>query len=159
MKHLLRRPVLLSTGILCLLACPLAAWAQANSSSQRKPSRNSPGGSSLSRAADGVVIPGPLRSFLRMAGISQKIPADEVLPLLSRNVFMQGYSQQKATEFLILLDRYVQQARELQILAGSNATINVTGCGDVGTLVQILGYRVVGNCQDKNLTLATSNPD
>jgi hypothetical protein len=94
-----------------------------------------------------------------MAGISQKIPADEVLPLLARNVFMQGYSQQKPTEFLLLLDRYVQQARELQILAGTAGAINVTGCGDVGTLIQILGYRIVGNCQDKNLTLATSNPD
>jgi hypothetical protein len=94
-----------------------------------------------------------------MAGISQKIPPDEVLPLLSRNVFMQGYSQHKPTEFLLLLDRYVQQARELQILAGSNQTISVISCGDAGTLIQILGYRIVGNCQDKNMTLATSNPD
>jgi hypothetical protein len=159
MKCLPRRPVLLLTGLTCLLVCPLAARSQAASSSQHRPSRSTPGGSSLSRAADGVVIPGPLRSFLRMAGISQKVPSDEVLPLLARNVFMQGYSQQRPTEFLLLLDRYVQQARELQILAGPSATINVRGCGDVGTLLQILGYRVVGNCQDKNLTLATSNPD
>jgi hypothetical protein len=94
-----------------------------------------------------------------MAGISQKVPAEEVMPLLARNVFMQGYSQQKPTEFLLLLSRYVQQARELRILAGSSGTINVRGCGDAGTLLQILGYRVVGNCQDKGLTLATSNPD
>jgi len=173
MKYFLRRPTLLSTGLICLFAFPLVAWNQnlspqpssiqsssiQTNSSQRRPSRNTPGGKSVSRAADGVVIPGPLRSFLRMAGISQKIPADEVLPLLSRNVFMQGYSQQRATEFLLLLDRYVQQARELQILAGSSATISVDGCGDAGTLIQILGYRIVGNCQDKNLTLATSNPD
>src|SRR5438552_6234987 len=32
-----------------------------------------------------VVIPGPLRSFLRMAGISQKVSSEEVLPLLARN--------------------------------------------------------------------------
>lgn len=113
----------------------------------------------MSRAADGVVIAGPLRSFLRMAGISQKVPTDEVLPLLARNVFMQGYNQQKPTEFLLLLDRYVQQARELQILAGSSGSINVKGCGDAGTLLQILGYRIVGNCRDKGLTLGTSNPD
>ncbi len=109
MKCLLRRPTLLSTGLLCLFAFPISIWAQINapqlSSSQRRPSRSTPGGSSLSRAADGVVIPGPLRSFLRMAGISQKIPPDEVLPLLSRNVFMQGYSQHRPTEFLLLLDR------------------------------------------------------
>jgi hypothetical protein len=94
-----------------------------------------------------------------MAGISQKIPSDEVLPLLARNVFMQGYSQKKPTEFLLLLARYVQQARELQILAGPGGVIDVKGCGDAGTLLQILGYRIVGNCRDKNLTLATSNPD
>ncbi|RZU42997.1 hypothetical protein [Edaphobacter modestus] len=160
MKFLPQRPALLSFGLLCLLVCPLTGWTQNSSSaSPRRLSRTTPGGRSVSRAADGVVIPGPLRSFLRMAGISQKIPADEVLPLLSRNVFMQGYSQQKPTEFLILLDRYVQQARELQILAGSSGTINVMGCADVGTLIQILGYRVVGNCHEKNLTLATSDPD
>src|ERR1700722_6765907 len=33
------------------------------------------------------VIPGPQRSLLRMAGISQKIRGDKVLPLLRRNVF------------------------------------------------------------------------
>src|SRR6516164_1610888 len=38
-----------------------------------------------------VAIPGPLRSFLRMAGISQKVAPDEVLPLLARNVFQRGY--------------------------------------------------------------------
>lgn len=94
-----------------------------------------------------------------MAGISQKVAPEDVLPLLARNVFMQGYSRERPTEFLLLLDRYVQQARELQILAGSSSEIRVEGCGDVGTLIQILGYRVVGNCQNKNLTLATSDPD
>lgn len=158
MKCLLRRPVFLFTALICMVALPVVATAQ-RGSSQRGPTRNTPGGSSLSRASQGVVIPGPLRSFERMAGISQKVPSDEVLPLLARNVFMQGYNQQKPTEFLLLLARYVQQARELQILAGSSGIINVKGCGDVGTLLQILGYRVVGSCQDKNLTLATSNPD
>jgi hypothetical protein len=36
-------------------------------------------------ASSEFVIAGPLRSFLRMAGISQKITPEEVLPLLSRN--------------------------------------------------------------------------
>src|SRR5215471_3483053 len=31
-----------------------------------------------------ITIPGPLRSFLRMAGISQKVSLDEVLPFLAR---------------------------------------------------------------------------
>jgi hypothetical protein len=94
-----------------------------------------------------------------MAGISQKISSDDVMPLLARNVYMEGYTRNHATEFLSLLDRYVQQARELQILAGSANNIHVNNCEDAGTLIQILGYRISGNCKDKNLTLATSNPD
>src|SRR3954463_13964031 len=61
-----------------------------------------------------VAIPGPLRSFMRMAGISQKATSEEVVPLLARNVFLLGYegpsSHVRPTEFLILLSRYVQQA-------------------------------------------------
>src|SRR5262245_53425167 len=65
-----------------------------------------------------TVIPGPLRSFLRMAGISQKATVDEVLPLLAQEVDKRGYVEGKPTEFLILLKRYMQQARELVALAG-----------------------------------------
>ena len=106
-----------------------------------------------------VTIPGPLRSFMRMAAISQKVPNDEVLPLLSRNVFMQGYQRGTPTEYLRLLDRYVQQARELQILAGPSETIHVTNCDDAGTLVQILGYRMRDECGQKNFFLETANPE
>ena len=155
MKSSLRALAVLSAGFVGLLAPSHNLMAQSLS----RLARTAPSGQSASRAADGVTIPGPLRSFLRMAGISQKIPADDVLPLLARNVYMQGYTRGRPTEFLVLLDRYVQQARELQVLAGTGNTIHVNGCEDVGTLVQILGYRVVGNCQQKNLTLATSNPD
>src|SRR2546426_2813367 len=61
-----------------------------------------------------VAIPGPLRSFLRMAGISQKVSPEEVMPLLARNVFVLGYEGRspkggRPSEFLILLTRYVQQ--------------------------------------------------
>src|SRR6266436_3226976 len=41
-------------------------------------------------------IPGPLRSFLRMAGMSQKISPEEVAPLLARNVFQQTEDPQRA---------------------------------------------------------------
>ncbi len=139
MKSVLRPLAVLSAGLPCLFVSPCAVQAQSSSSS--RVTRTAPAGKSVSRAADGVVIPGPLRSFLRMAGISQKIPTEDVLPLLARNVYMQGYSRQKPTEFLILLDRYVQQARELQVLAGSDSTIHVENCQDAGTLIQILGYQ------------------
>src|SRR5579872_3944535 len=62
-------------------------------------------------------LPGPLRSFLRMAAISQKVTPDEVLPLLARNVVMSGYQQGRPTQFLVLLNWYMDQARELQALA------------------------------------------
>src|SRR5271154_5358185 len=52
---------------------------------------------------DSVVIPGPLRSLLRMAGVSQKISPDEVLPLLARNIYLRGYMHGVSTEFLILI--------------------------------------------------------
>src|SRR5436305_6805362 len=74
------------------------------------------------------MIAGSLRSFERMAGISQKAKPEQILPLLSRNVFMQGYEgSSRPTEFLILLRRYVVQARELAALASSNGmTIRVS---------------------------------
>ncbi len=54
-----------------------------------------------------------------MAGISQEVPNEEVLPLLARNSYLLGYGENTQTEFLRLLNRYLHQARELQILAGS----------------------------------------
>jgi hypothetical protein len=94
-----------------------------------------------------------------MASISQKVSPEDVLPLLARNVYMQGYRGGSPTEFLILLDRYVRQARELQILAGSTSTIRVANCDDAGTLVQILGYRMRQGCGQKNVSLETANPE
>ena len=41
-----------------------------------------------------VSIPGPLRSFLRMAAISQKVLPEEVLPFMARNVVVEGYTWQ-----------------------------------------------------------------
>lgn len=108
---------------------------------------------------ENIIIPGPLRSFMRMAAISQKVSAEDVLPLLARNVYMQGYQNGNQTEFLILLDRYVRQARELQILAGPTSTIHVASCDDAGTLVQILGYRLREGCGQKNIFLETANPE
>ncbi len=106
-------------------------------------------------------IPGPLRSFLRMAGISQKITAEEVLPLLSRNVFTQGYEgTNRPTEFLILLRRYVVQARELSELAArSGMVIRVSNCDDARPLLRILGYRARANCGDPGTSLQTEDAE
>src|SRR5215469_7516006 len=108
-----------------------------------------------------VAIPGPLRSFLRMAGISQKISPDEVLPLLSRNVFLLGYegsqTRVRPTEFLILLSRYVQQARELNALAGPEGVIRVSSCEQARPLLQVLGYRTRTDCGQRGTYLETAD--
>ena len=115
------------------------------------------------RSSSDVVIPGPLRSFLRMAGISQKVSPEEVLPLLARNVFAQGYQGWQGsggrTEFLILLIRYVQQARELKALAGSEGIIHVSNCEEADSLLRILGYRLRQDCGASGTFLVTANPE
>ena len=111
-------------------------------------------------ASTEVVIPGPLRSFLRMAGISQKILPEDVLPLLGRNVYAQGYEgSSRPTEFLVLLSRYVQQARELTTLAGADATLRVTNCEDARPLLRVLGYRPRLDCGTSSTSLETADPE
>ena len=104
-------------------------------------------------ASPQFVIPGPLKPFLRLAGISQKVSAEEVLPLLSRNVFTEGFQgTSRPTEFLVLLRRYVVQARELaELAAHSGAVIRVSNCDDARPLLLILGYRTKGKCGDPEL--------
>ncbi|MGC1968648.1 MAG: hypothetical protein WA673_19465 [Candidatus Acidiferrales bacterium] len=108
-----------------------------------------------------ATIPGPLRSFLRMAGISQKVSSEEVMPLLARNVFIIGYegtgSSAHATEFLILLRRYLQQARELTALAGTSGVIRVTNCSDAKQLLDILGYRTRPDCGKSSTYVETAD--
>jgi hypothetical protein len=93
-----------------------------------------------------------------MAGISQQILPEDVLPLLSRNVYTLGYSDGRPTEFLILLDRYVQQARELVLLAGTDQVIRASNCDDVKPLLQVLGYRA-RNCGQAKGYVETDNPE
>ncbi len=110
-----------------------------------------------------VVIPGPLRSFMRMAGISQKVSPEEVMPLLAHNIFTQGYegSQNKGrpTEFLVLLMRYVHQAKELAALAGADRTIRVSNCAEAKPLLHILGYRIRQDCGKSTTSLVTDDPE
>jgi hypothetical protein len=146
-------------AVAALLLCPWFhftsdAWgrAQAASSPSQEPAQT----------GETVSIPGPLRSFLRMAAISQKVSPEEITPLLARNVFLLGYegpqSQARQTEFLVLLNRYVQQARELVGLAGSEGVIHVSNCEDVKPLLQVLGYRVRPDCGQRGTFLETVDP-
>jgi hypothetical protein len=98
-----------------------------------------------------------------MAGISQKISREEVLPLLSRNIAMEGYQGRKdrtgrPTEFLILLKRYVDQAEELVPMAGPEGVIRLSSCEQAGPLLTVLGYRLRGDCGKAPL-LETADPE
>jgi hypothetical protein len=162
-KSVICLSTLLATGIFC--QCP-SSWAQAGTAVSPTTSRSAP---SPAKPAHGVihpayventvVIPGPLRSFLRMAGISQQISAEDVLPLLARNAYATGYQGGVPTEFLRLLDRYLHQARELQMLAGPNRKIQVTNCADAGPLLGILGYHAHPACGEKGSTLMTADAE
>ncbi len=101
-----------------------------------------------------VNVPGPLRSFGRMAAISADIQPDEVLPALARNVVTNGYQASHSnesleqTEYLKLVHRYLSQARELDKLAGAEKVIRIENCDstNAGELLRIIGYRMLGGC-------------
>ena len=60
---------------------------------------------------------------------------------------------------MLLLERYVQQARELQTLAGPSDEIRVARCEDAGPLLQVLGYRLRNACGQKDVSLAALDPE
>src|SRR5882757_2390244 len=157
MKSLLRLPVVVTLAI--------CSWSYSEVNAQNAPpppAPSSPTPVAQSSHPPGVAIPGPLRSFLRMAAISQKVSQDEIAPLLARNIFLLGYegpqSQARETEYLVLLNRYVQQARELVTLAGPTGIIHVSNCEDAKPLLQILGYRERPDCGQKSTFVETVDP-
>ncbi len=101
-----------------------------------------------------ISIPGPMRSFARMAAISPAAAPQDVLPALARNIVTNGYQASHSndvleqTEFLKLLHRYLGQARELEKLAGDQHAIQVPKCDspNVADLLRILGFRMRGGC-------------
>ena len=148
----------------CRLLLPVLSLLGAGDQRRSSPSSNSSRSTHAVRHAtlpqeNTVIIPGPLRSFLRMAGISQQISRDDVLPLLARNAYATGYLNGVPTEYLRLVDRYLHQARELQMLAGSTGTIHVANCAEAEPLLSILGYRARPACGQKDSTLVTADPE
>ena len=116
-------------------------------------------GAAASPREETVTIPGPLRSFLRMAGVSQEVTPPEVLPTLARSVILHGYHNERPMEFLILLRRYYHQSQELSAQARSDGKIHVDGCKNVEPLLHILGYRMQGECGHSGLTLITADAE
>ena len=109
-------------------------------------------------------IPGPLRSFARMAALSPDADPEDILPALARNVVTNGYEASQnnealeQTEYLKLVHRYLSQARELEKLAGDQKVINVPNCDSpvVADLTRILGFRMRGGC-GSDVVLETVN--
>jgi len=101
-----------------------------------------------------VPIPGPLRSFARMAALSPELGPEDVISALARNVVTNGYQAASSnealeqTEYLKLVIRYLSQARELEKLAGADKIIKVETCDSSQTaeLLRVLGYRMRGAC-------------
>jgi hypothetical protein len=111
-----------------------------------------------------IDIPGPLRSFSRMAALSPDLSPEDVLAGLARNVVTNGYQASSSaeglepTEYLKLVMRYLSQARELEKLAGTSRKINLETCESAQTadLLRILGYRMRGGC-GSDVVLETVN--
>ena len=155
-------PLCLSILLGCALITPTFAQTSGpvtNPAAPTSATTSSDAGAPVGPAV--FVIPGPQRSFLRMAGISQKVGQREILSLLSRNVYIQGYEgTDHPTEFLILLRRYVVQARELSALAAnSGMVLRASNCEDAKPLLRILGYRTRANCGQPETTLLTEDPE
>ena len=115
-----------------------------------------PGGSSPESQSPKPVIsiPGPLRSFIRMAAVSSDLGPDDILGAVARNVVTNGFQASHSnealeqTEYLKLVHRYLSQARELEKLAGSDRVLRVESCeaANVADLLRVLGYRMRGGC-------------
>ena len=148
-----------AAGLAILGTCRCVRAAEPASAAGATTAGDSPTSPAASQTTETIIIPGPLRSFLRMAGISQESKPDDLLPLLARNAFLYGHQMGKKTEYLVLEDRYVNQARELQPLAVSDGQIRVTGCGDVAPLIQVLGYQFENGCSHDSATLITANAE
>jgi hypothetical protein len=101
-----------------------------------------------------VEIPGPLRSFGRMAAISSDAQPDDLLPALARNVVTNGFQAAHSnealeqTEYLKLVHRYLSQAREIEKLSGPDKVVKIETCDspNAGELLRILGFRMRGGC-------------
>src|SRR5256886_16147755 len=139
-----------SARLLAWVAILCISFSVIPSASAATPPQDKPAAQPTAEPAS-VTIPGPLRSFLRMAGISQKVSPEEVIPLLAHNVFALGYNNGQRSEFLILLTRYVRQARELATLAGPAAVIHVSTCEEAKPLLKVLGYRTRADCGQRKI--------
>ena len=155
------RPICVAV-FLCFQFCFVASVSAQPNDASKSPGvsqDDSAGQMSSTPSVETVVIPGPLRSFLRMAGISQKISVDEVMPRLAHGIALEGYRGGSETEFLRLLDRYVHLARQVQTFSDANGTIHIAGCTDASRLIEVLGYRSRGTCGQRDFAFVTADAE
>src|SRR5437868_14450717 len=109
MQFSLRLTILLAVFLLPPLCLPADAQSLTDNRISLDRQEASPPEPNDLHAAPEIMIPGPLRSFERMAGVSQKVAPAHVLPLLTRNVYVQGYvgwkDSRTPTKLLIVLAR------------------------------------------------------
>jgi len=154
------RPFLVQLAAILFAFSPLCprAWGASPASPADSADKSIPLAPSVS--APTLALPGPLQPFLRLAAVSRKVSPEEVLPLLSHQVVLDGYGgsshSSSPTEYLILVRRYVEQARELQALAGPDGYIRVAKCDDAPRLLTVIGYRLRTPC-GPNAALETAN--
>ncbi|MBZ5600709.1 MAG: hypothetical protein LAO79_00205 [Acidobacteriia bacterium] len=138
----------------------IADYREAGGSGLAMPSAAAPAAADQSY----IDVPGPLRSFARMAALSPDLKPDDLLPALARNIVTNGYQAANSnealeqTEYLKLVIRYLSQARELEKLSGEAKTINIDTCDstETGDLLRVLGYRMRGGC-GSDVVLETVN--
>jgi hypothetical protein len=150
--HAARQAVLLDliAGDRAAAAADAATYRDIGGADLRLPSPAAAG--TPNRAS--VPIPGPIRSFARMAALPADISPDGLLPALARNVVTNGYQASRSnevleeTEYLKLVRRYLSQARELDALAGPEKALRIEMCESTKTndLLRVLGYRMRGGC-------------
>ncbi len=158
MRYALRPPAVFAFIVFCCLGSAFAAHPSGSPPQDSQPPATALE-SSPAPPPETITIPGPLRSFLRMAAISQQVSNQDVLPMLARNVALWGHESGRETEYLILLSRYVQFARELAALAGPDGTIQIANCGDAARLLPILGYQFEETCGTPGASLITGNAE
>ena len=118
--------VKLATLLLALSTWPYVTWGAGPPSTAVTEDADKAAPSGPSPSAPMLALPGPLLPFLRLAAVSHQVTPEEVLPLVSHQVVLDGYGGSNRasapTEYLILVRRYVDQARELQALADPEGT-------------------------------------
>jgi hypothetical protein len=115
-------------------------------------------------AVNFIDVPGPLRSFARMAALAPDLKPEDLLVALARNVVTNGYQAASSnealeqTEYLKLVVRYLSQARELERLSGESKVLKIQTCDstETGDLLRVLGYRMRGGC-GSDVVLETVN--